>query len=670
MSDDIQLKGEDSLNKDTLRSTFNLKWKNPPTLQELKLDTQSAETEVQESHRKIKHWLELREAKRRKENTGRSAVVPKLIRKQNEWRYAAMSEPFLSADNIFDSRPVTFEDKVAAEHNKLVLNHQFNNQLKKVAIIDSLVRTIVDEGTAFIRVGWEYRERQSTDIVTYRDPETGDLFEEEEEATEVLVNQPTVDVCDYTSVIPDPTCEGDLDKANFVVYRYTTSKADLQADGRYKNLDKINVDNIVDANSPESNFTFQDNARKKFKVYEYWGYWDVEDDGVLVPVLAVFAGSTLIRMEENPFPDGKPPFIAINYLPVKKSLFGETDAELIEDNQEIIGAVTRGVIDLLGRSSNSQQGVMKGLLDTSNRKRFLNNQSYEYNNTGVDISRAIYMHKYPEIPNSALTVIGMQNADAESLTGVKAYHEGIGGDSLGKTATGANGALGAAAKRESGILRRMATGIVDLGYKIMSMNAEFLSEEETIRITNEEFVDITRDSLDGAVDIFLTISTAEADNEKAENLSFMLQTMGNSLPLEMTQLVLADIAKLRKMPDLAKQITEYAPEPDPMEEQKRMLELQLLQAQVAYTNARAQEYGAGAHLKGSKVQVEGARARKMHSDADKGDLAFMQDLDGTKAIRELEKQNNATQNKLDEAAGLATMNHGFSKLDKLNQQDT
>lgn len=668
MTDEIQIKGEDSLNADSIRKTFKLKWKKPPTLDELKQDTQNAEAEVQTAHAKIKHWNSLRDAKRKTSAAGRSTIVPKLIRKQNEWRYAALSEPFLSADNIFDSRPVTFEDKMAAEHNKLIINYQFNNLLDKVAFIDELVRTIVDEGTAWVRVGWEYRDQEIQEEVTYQDPNTGEIFTSIEDTIEVLENKPTLEVCDYTSVIPDPTCEGNLNKANFVIYRYTTNKADLQADGRYKNLDKMNIEGIVATNVPDVNFTFQDKARKKFTVYEYWGYWDIEDDGVLVPILAVYAGSTLIRLEENPYPDGKPPFVKINYLPVKKSLFGETDAELIEDNQEIIGAVTRGVIDLLARSSNSQQGVMKGLLDTNNHKRFINNENYEFNNVGMDISRAVYMHKFPEIPSSALNIIGMQNVDAESLTGVKAYHDGIGGDSLGRTATGARGAMDAASKREMGILRRISDGIVEIGYKIMSMNAVFLSEEETIRITNEDFVDITRDSLDGRVDIFLTISTAEADNEKAENLSFMLQTLGNSMPLEMTQLVLADIAKLRKMPDLAKQIAEYAPEPDPAEQHRTQLELQLLEAQIMYTQARAQEYGAGAQLKGSKIEVEGARARKMHSDADKGDLDFMHDMDGTIAQRALEQQNNATRNKLDEAAGIATMNRGMAAIDNMGKE--
>ena len=81
--------------------------------------------------------------------------------------------------------------------------------------------------------------------------------------------------------------------------------------------------------------------------------------------------------------------------------------------------------------------------------------------------------------------------------------------------------------------------------------AEFLEDEEIVRITNEEFVAINRNDLGGKYDIKLNISTAEADEQKGSELAFMLQTMGNTMPPEMSQMILADIAKLRKMPDLA-----------------------------------------------------------------------------------------------------------------------
>src|SRR5699024_2992542 len=123
--------------------------------------------------------------------------------------------------------------------------------------------------------------------------------------------------------------------------------------------------------------------------------------------------------------------------------------------------------------------------------------------------------------------------------------------------------LDAVSKRELSILRRISEGFKEIGRKIISMNAEFLSEEETVRITNSEFVQVRRDDLAGNFDITLTISTAEADNATAEELAFMLQTMGDKLGQDVMKMILAKIATLRKMPDLAKEIENYAPEPDP-----------------------------------------------------------------------------------------------------------
>ena len=75
-------------------------------------------------------------------------------------------------------------------------------------------------------------------------------------------------------------------------------------------------------------------------------------------------------MEENPFPDKKIPFVLVQYLPRRKNIYGEPDAALIEDNQKIVGAVTRGIIDIIGRSASGQQGIRKDALDVTNARKF------------------------------------------------------------------------------------------------------------------------------------------------------------------------------------------------------------------------------------------------------------------------------------------------------------
>lgn len=668
-------------------------WQNEPTVLQLKQDLTDAKSYHDGEVGKIDGWLDnlnVRGAAKVNPPKGNSKIVPKLIRKQAEWRYSALSEPFLSTDDIFNVSPVTWEDREGAQQNQLVLNNQFNTQIKKNAFIDEYVRTAVDEGTVIVRVGWDFQEEdfeqqvpnveftmnpelapmhQHLAQLSQQDPEAFKKVPEHlqqahamtlqhgapvearitgyraETATRTVRNQPTVEVCDYRNIYLDPTCKGDIDKASFVIYSFESSLSSLEKDGKYSNLDKINLETNSILGEPDhasaqddaKSFNFSDKPRKKFVVYEYWGYWDIDGSGLVRPIVAAWVGDTLIRMEENPYPDQKLPFVTVQYLPVRRSVYGEPDGALLEDNQKIIGAVTRGMIDIMGKSANGQTGMRKDMLDATNKRRFEKGQDYEFN-PQVDPRQGVMMHTYPEIPQSAQWMIQMQNQEAESLTGVKAFSQGISGQALGNTATGVRGALDAASKRELGILRRLSTGLVEIGRKIIAMNAEFLSEEEVIRVTNEQFVTVRRDDLPGNYDLRLTISTAEADNEKAQELAFMLQTMGNNMDPEMSRMILADIARLRKMPDLAHRIESYQPQPDPMAVQKAQLELQLLQAQIENTRAQAQEALSRVGVHGAKVGTEQAKAKNLQSDADLKDLNYVEQESGVKQARDLQVQ--------------------------------
>lgn len=679
----------ETINQDAQNEREISQWENPPKVGDLTQNYQEALPNHDAQMVKINTWLDnlnVTGSAVVKTANGRSSIVPKLIRKQAEWRYSALTEPFLSTDDLFNVDPVTYEDKEGAVQNELVLNNQFNTKLNKVKFIDEYVRAAVDEGTVIARVGWEFEEAEEEvevpviSLQPTQDPQILELYSALQQdpnaaqnappelveafqismqngiplapvqtgvtteiQTVIKKNQPTVEVCNIRNVIIDPTCNGDLDKASFVIYSFETSLSELKKDGRYTNLDSIDLTNASILSTPDhsttddTSFTFKDKPRKKFVAYEYWGYWDINGDGIAEPIVATWVNNTLIRMEENPFPDGKPPFVLVQYLPVRKSIYGEPDGALLEDNQKILGAVTRGMIDIMGRSANGQMAIRKDALDVTNKRKFDKGLDYEFNSQ-VDPRQAFHMHTYPEIPQSAQYLVNLQNLEAESLTGVKAFHSGISGQGLGSTATGVRGALDAASKRELGILRRLAEGVKQIGRKIIAMNAEFLSEEEIVRVTNEEFVPIKRDDLMGNYDLRLSISTAEADNQKAEELAFMLQTTAQSMGPMFSQMILSEIARLRKMPDLAKKIAEFQPQPDPLLEQQKQLEIELLAAQAANEAAKAEENQIDKELKIAKLQTEVAQAKAIKSKADLDDLTFLErekGIDQDKLMEEL-----------------------------------
>lgn len=655
-------------------------WANEPTVLDLKNDFLLAQTFHDEQESKIHHWRDVNNVQgnsKPKTKEGRSSVQPKVVRRQAEWRYSALSEPFLNSDKIFRVLPRTFEDEEAARQNELLLNYQFDTQLNKVKFIDEVVRTTVNDGTCIIRTGWDRATKpipKEVPIYEYYPDNTPEYLQVLEQAQElstqnprgfeeqvpeeikqalnylnetgiparaipvgstvvieeqVINNNPTAEIIDNANVYLDPTCDGDINKALFIIISFETSKAELVKQGFYKNLDQINWDSDAPINDGfhesrnDDSFRFKDVARKKVVAYEYWGFYDINGDSSLVPIVATWIGNTMVRMEENPYPDGKLPFVFIPYLPIAKSAYGEPDAALLEDNQRIIGALTRGMIDLLGRSANSQQGIAKGMLDVVNERKFKSGEDYQFN-PGFNPIQSYIEHKYPEIPQSALVLLQMQNQEAESLTGIKSFTGGISGDAYGQVAAGIRGALDSASKREMAILRRIAKGIADVGRKFIAMNSIFLSEKETIRVTNKQYIPINREDLKGNFDLKVDISTAEVDNEKAQDLGFMLQTIGPNLDPEITTYILAEIAELKRMPALAEKLRQWKPKPDPLAEQMKQLQVQeqelknqKLQSEILLNQAKTQDTQTGTQIDLMDAQ---------------------QELDGTKHQRDMEKQ--------------------------------
>ena len=288
----------------------------------------------------------------------------------------------------------------------------------------------------------------------------------------------------------------------------------------------------------------------------------------------------MIRLEENPYPDQKPPYIVVPYTPQLRGLYGEPDAELLGDNQRVLGAVTRGIIDSLGRSANGQKAFAKGFLDPINKRKFANGEDYEFN-PSMPPNVGFIEHQYPELPNSAMGIIQLMNNEAEALTGVKAFSGGLAGDAYNtKVATAIRGVLDAASKREMSILRRLAKGIKELGDKIIAMNAVFLSDTEVVRVTNRQYISVKREDLKGNFDLDVDIATAEEDNAKSENLAFLLQTIGNTFDQSLSSLVLAEIAELKRMPQLAEKIRTWQPDPQQVQFQQQLQQLQLQQVQL------------------------------------------------------------------------------------------
>ena len=628
----------------------------------LKADLKKAEILKKDIDAKIDSWS--RQANGLpygNEEAGKSAIVSKDIKKQTEWQIPSIIDPFVSAPQIVRCLPITYEDTVAAKQNELVLNTQFCRQFDRYNFMNKAIRVLENEGTVVIQTGWEYEDEEveveGQDIAV---DEYGQEYIVQTTIKELVVkkNKPTARICRNVDIYLDPTCQDNLDQAQFVIYRYESDLSSLKKDGRYTNLDKIQTaggDNVLyrdDYISPDRTyFSFADKARKKLMVYEYWGNYDVDGDGIAEPIVCAWVGDTIIRLEENPYPDKKPPFIVVPFNSVPFQLHGESNAELIGDNQKVKTAIIRGIIDNMAQSNNGQVGVRKGILDPVNKKKFLQGKSFEFNGTPNDF----WQGSYNNIPNSAFNMLELMNNEIESLTGVKSFSGGINGNSLGSSATGARGALDATSVRRMNIIRNISENLVKpLLRKWMAYNAEFLQPEEVVRITNEEFVPVKRDDLLGNIDIDITVASLEDNSAKSQELSFLLQTLGNSVPFEITQHLMGDMLDLMRMPEQAKRIREFEPPKDEAQEQLKQLELQRLQlelvkleSEIERNRARAAEDGVDIILKQNKAELEAAKARLTNSTADLKDMDFLRADEGIDYQQKIEEFKTKHQASLD-----------------------
>ena len=678
------------------------KWDNPPSVGDLKADFSAAENGQNQFRIKLLEWEQTREggAEISVTGVGKSTARPLVVRKQNEWKYPALEDPILSSNNLYNVSPRNAQDEAAAQQNGQVLNYQWNTKVNKVKLVTDIIRTVVDEGTVIVKTGWSTEtaiREVEREVPIYATPEeslmmmqqavqAGQMSAEQAQAMletgepmtigtqlemveeEVLTkNQPSYEVCLNANVIIDPTCDGVVADALFAIHEYDTSFSELQTNayteedgeeyGFYHNLDYI----IPDDGDPDydtyksmesNNFEFVDKPRKRMRAYEYWGYWDIHGTGELVSIVATWIGNTMIRLEENPFPHGRIPFSVATYMPVKKSVWGEPDAELLRENQEAIGKMTRAIHDITARQAVGQEFIDENFFPSPSQKSSYEKGNTVYYRTGFKPSEAIYRKDIQQVGNTPFEVINWQANDANELTGTKPF-TGPGGAKMGGSQDDRN-SMDSTAKRELSILRRLSNMLfIDMGRMTVAMNQVFLSEEEVIRITDREFVTIKREDLQGEFDLKIKVSTPERDADQATKIYKLMQTNSASMDPDLAKEHYIQLAELWQLDSLADKIRNHKPQPNPKQEELMDLQLEEQKLKNALAQKQLEDFDSKIYerlsrtgqneemdviLAQAKAAQHRATAEKLQSETDVIDAAFLKLESGQQRMEDVEDQ--------------------------------
>ena len=342
-------------------------WKNEPTFTDLEKDKINGSSANSTLKERLLTYDLIRSGGKEITKTapGKSTTRPKLVRKQNEYKYAALEDAILGSKDLFTIDGVGEEDNASAAQNQVMLNYQFRNKIQIQKLIEKAVRNAVDKGTVICKVGWKteygkvivdeerpvYANAEQSLMLMQQQVQSGQMTEAQMiamietaepmqigtkivqvEKEKLIENHPTIEVRNIANIIIDPTCEGDITKAAFLIEEYPVSLSDLKKEefkereieeettdeagnkvvtkrkestGIYKNLDMLDGEEEFQYSEHHGQTAqsskLEGKARKKLKAYDYWGFWDINDDGNVVPIVATWVGKVLVRLEENPF---------------------------------------------------------------------------------------------------------------------------------------------------------------------------------------------------------------------------------------------------------------------------------------------------------------------------------------------------------------------------------
>jgi len=594
-----------------------------------------------------------------------SNFISKEVRKQVKWFKSQAKNPFVSNDEIVTLQPTlsskNHNHRLFAEQTEKLVNYHFTKKFDRYNFIDKLLHVLAVEGTVVIRTGWEYKGivKEVEETVYEIEPSTGQQIPVGSVIVEKeipLVNKPTATICKNEDIFIDPTAF-DNKEIQFIIHRREVRLDELKKAGIYKNIDKVEKDLMVEETAKEIlvepyrmevnktlMYNLEDNLRKKIYMYEYWGWFDIDDDGETEPIVCCWIGDTIVRLEENPYPDKSIPYIISQFEQEPYSIQGVALADILEEYQRIKTGIMRGIFDNLAQSNHTQKGVQKGNLDPVNLNRFLNGENFEFNIS----PNAFYQGQYNRIPPEVFKVLQDIDIEKQMNTGIMPMQGGQGFEAIYGSQAGKSGALNSLMLLELDMVTNIAeNAIKPLIKKWIYYMYEFLEPTEIEAITNMPYVENDKEDIPNYLDDFtIDISTQYTNEAKASELAFLMQTLGNTIPFDMTKVILSKIAKLKGMPDLAQNIENYEPQPDPVQQQlvqielqKKMLELEYMKAQIQAEMGKAQ----------ADVVLKQAKAKEAEAKATQTGLKTIKEkygVDIKQKMQELQFKNQLDMQKL------------------------
>lgn len=593
----------------------------------------SAKTEIDD---KIAEWNDLYVGKmKNKEN--RSKYVAMELAKQIEYMKPNITEPFTNSSHPI--RISTTKNEKRARIQQKYLNNEFTSEFGRVEFMEQLADIKLREGTVWVKTAWNYKEENKREVIEHvtmeeilqrgENPDKitqgeNGKFTVEYNNIRCLKNSPDAIICRNEHIFPDPDARSHKE-LRYLCYRKHMTLSQLKESGKVTDdmLEKLKTSMNAgddtslgsDRDSKAQSYGYKESAntkdveRQKVSIIEYYGYYDLNGDGIAEPVIAAWAEKQDVNLyfEENYLPNSDIPFYNDVYSAVPFSLWGNGVGFFIKDDQNAKTGIMRGIFDNMALANNGQKFIKQGTLDYINFKRMRNGEKHIF----VNKEGGIEDGTFNQLPQSIQFVLGLVDKEVKEHTGVDAGSQSV---SSANSSEDSSGQLTLAQQRMAGMITSTSELLGKVFNDWLKMAEVFLNNEQIQALfTESEQQDIMAFEESEYTKVSFKVATNAQRQIRLQQLNMLMQqakALGQSMPAELINELVAEMFELFDMYDKAEALRTYRPEPTEQDMAIQKLELEALQlangkiqAEINELNAKAQSYGFKAQTEAVTVQA-------------------------------------------------------------------
>lgn len=523
-------------------------------------------------------WKEYHFEEYGNEKSGASKIVDSTIFNAVEWMVPSLIQPFMETADFIKVVPESAKvrDIIAAEYNRELLNYQMRKRMDLYSVYHDTFKTFLVTGFSFLKLTWQKKDGKRGEPVG-----------------RPVVTHITPDAIRY-----DWTVKGGFMHSKVVTHEEDWSRSDvlsmkkekgvleerlmycIKGEGNNTKTDRLRDEQVDDKQYVGEKLTISEKAKSLYLRREHWTEYDLEGNGMLEPVMAVFIDDKLVQVIRNPYDFKRPPFVMAECV---RDPFGNPAlgwAEVLSDLQKYKTAILRMTSDNLNSQTNGLFEVDQTAVDDIGLQLLMNARNGT--RVGIPVRRPGSINPIPTNPiaQHAFNVWELLEVAAENRGGFTRYSQGLDSKALNQTATGFVGIT----QRSEMRLWELATRFAESALKplirmMISLNQQLL-EPQDIEIqfgidgrgqaiedpeTGEQFsltfepgelLSVHKGDISGYFSVNLDINVGSDNQERLNNLFqygqylAALPTVDPNVLNAANQIILVEAARLMGLPKI------------------------------------------------------------------------------------------------------------------------